>query len=133
MMKNLICLMILMTMGFSLGAKADDGDQKLTFICHKGLHYTKAEVTYDFKAYLDEPRPVDNRPLFASMLKTIGYSQERYEKMWSKMFFRRALFIPKMMDGDAGVINWVSHNYGGVGYVKTAPTNNPNVEICGVE
>ena len=105
--------------------------QPLVFICHKGLHYSRVEVMYAFKGYLDEPRPVDNKSLFPVMLKEIGYTPEKYDALWKKMYFRRALFMPKMGKNDESTINWVSQNYAGIGYVKKAPLNNPDVEVCG--
>ena len=121
---------ILTTVLVFLGVFAQAEDKPLVFICHKGLHYDKKEVTYAFKAYLDEPRPIDNKDLFSSMLNFIHYTPERYKKTWHKMYFRRALFIPKMAENDAEVIAWVAKSYGGVGYVHSVP-NNPKVEVCG--
>ena len=74
---------------------------------------------------------VNNGPLFSQMLKFIDYSPDRYKKVWNKMYFRRALFIPKKVGTDKEVIDWVGANGTGVGYVSEFPQNNPNVEICG--
>jgi hypothetical protein len=131
MFKKVFCLISLMTICFSAGAKFNDTNN-LVFICHKGLNYSKVEVMYAFKGYLDEPRPIDNQQLFASMLKTINYTPQKYHKMWEKMYFRRALFVPKVAADDAGVIKWVESNYAGVGYVHAEPKDNPKVEVCGI-
>ena len=103
----------------------------LVFICHKGLHYTEQEVKFAFKGYLDEPRPIDNRPLFKEMLKFIGYSDWRYKRVWSKMFFRRGLFKPRTVQTDEEVIQWVAASDAGVGYISAAPHGNSQVEVCG--
>jgi len=107
-------------------------NDELVFICHKGMHYSRIEVIYSFKGYLDEPRPIDNKPLFETMLKYIDYTPEKYRKTWGKMFFRRALFVPKRLDTDAEVIRWVAASYGGIGYVHSAPQGVNDVEVCGL-
>jgi len=131
MSKKLICLMTLMMICLSTGY-AGEVKSPLVFICHKGLGYTAAEVKFAYRGYLDEPRPVDNVPLFHSMLDYIGYSSTRYQKIWNKMFFRRGLFVPKKMATDQEVVNWVAANYAGIGYVTAAPAGNPNIEVCGL-
>jgi hypothetical protein len=123
-------LLVALTVFVGRPARAAGGS--LVFICHAGLHYSMAEVKYAFKGYLDEPRPIDNKPLFKAMLDFIEYTPDRYTKTWDKMYFRRALFIPKMANSDAEVIKWVAASYGGVGYVSVAPKNNPSVEVCGL-
>lgn len=129
---NLIVMAVILTwVGLSQGARADTNKPGFVFICHKGLHYNEAEMSFAFKGYLDEPRPVDNRKLKREMLKYIGYTEAKYHKIWDKMYFRRGLFQPKTMADDAEVIQWVAASYGGVGYVSQAPANNPNVEVCG--
>lgn len=107
--------------------------RSLVFICHKGLHYDKSEVIYAFKAYSDESRPVDNRPLFPYMLKYIKFTALRYKNQWSKMTFRRALFVPKMVNSDADAIKWVAGNDAAVSYISSTslPLTNPDVEVCG--
>ncbi len=117
------------------GAKAEKSD--LVFICHKGMKYSEGEVKFAFKGYLDEPRPIDNTPLKEDMLKYIGYTkadgsadESKYNKVWGKMFFRRALFVPQKVHTDEEVVNWVAHVDGGIGYVRSTPSN-PNVEVCG--
>ena len=107
--------------------------RSLVFICHKGLHYNKSEVIYAFKAYSDESRPLDNRPLFPYMLKYIKFTALRYKNQWSKMTFRRALFVPKMVNSDADAIKWVSGNEAAVSYISSTslPLTNPDVEVCG--
>lgn len=132
MSKNInliVTLMILTWVGLSAPVRAAKPD--FVFICHKGLHYNEAEMGFAFKGYLDEPRPVDNRKLKHEMLKYIGYTEAKYKKIWDKMYFRRGLFQPKTLSDDAEVIQWVAASYGGVGYVSSAPSNNPNVEVCG--
>ena len=127
MLKKLFMAVIIL--GSASFAKADT---PLVFICHTGMHYSKAEVGFTYKSFLDEPRPIDNKPLFKAMLNFIGYTPERYKKVWNKMYFRRALFIPRKMDTDQEVIDWVATNDAGVGYVSVAPKNNSNVEVCGL-
>ena len=131
MLKKMITLFMFAMICFSFeGTNAHANS--LVFICHKGTHYSKINVEYAFKGYLDEPRPVDNKLLFDDMLKQIGYTPAKYKKIWGKMFFRRALFIPFVKSSDEGVIDWVANNSTGIGYVSKAP-NHPNVEVCGVE
>ena len=130
MFKKILFLLVLGTMSFELKARASEGSPKIIFICHKGQNYSADEVKYAFKGYLDEPRPVDNKALFKSMLDFIGYSSTKYDKIWQKMYFRRGLFPPSMMSSDDKVVQYVASSEGGVGYVSTPPKN-PNVEICG--
>ncbi len=124
-------LVAMMLVVLCASAQAKETDSGFTFICHKGLNYTHTEIMYAFKGFLDEPRPIDNQSLFPQMLKEINYTKERYKKNWDKNFFRRALFIPRMVNSDADVIRWVAASYAGIGYVHEAPRNNPNVEACG--
>lgn len=131
MSKKLLSFLAIALLAGVFLANAMAKEEKLVFICHPGLNYSEAEVTYAFKAYLDEPRPVDNRRLFSAMLKHIGYTEEKYKRIWAKMYFRRALFTPKMMESDKEVIDWVANSYGGLGYVSEAPRGNAAVEVCG--
>ena len=132
MSKQTICLVTLVLSCLAPKVLAAES-KRLVFICHKGLNYSMQEVQFAFKGYLDEPRPIDNRPLFKEMLNFIGYTDLRYKRVWSKMFFRRGLFKPRVVATDEEVIQWVSASYAGVGYVSVAPQDHPNVEICGNE
>ncbi len=107
-------------------AQADD----LVFICHKGLRYDAEQVRFAYKGLLDEPRPVDNRILFGSLLSFLHVDAVKYKKMWDRNYFRRGLVAPKLKANDEEVIEYVARRSTGIGYVSVAP-NNPDIEVCG--
>lgn len=126
-----LTLLTLMMLCSSMSARASDDDSSLIFICHKNKVYSRAEVKFAFLGWNDEARAVNNKPLFPRLLKFIKLSEAVYNRSWNKTFFRMGRFKPKILSNDQEVIKYVAASYAGVGYVTVAPTDNPNVVVCG--
>ena len=106
--------------------------KELVFICHKGLGYPKLLIKRAYSALLDEPHLVDNKNLKPELLVFLGSDEHKYKKVWDKQYFRRALLPPTVRDTDAEVVEFVSSHPEGVGYVSSAPSGHPEIEVCGL-
>jgi ABC-type phosphate transport system substrate-binding protein len=58
----------------------------------------------------------------------IGKSDTAYRAGWRSLVFSGQAYMPKSLDGNAAIVDFVAHNQGAIGYVsKTAPHENVKV------